>query len=55
MPQLNPRPWFYILSLSWLAVVIMLPLKIYPLTHLNDPSNLSANQTNIKHWVWPWT
>nr|YP_007624894.1 ATP synthase F0 subunit 8 [Leptobrachella oshanensis]AGG15984.1 ATP synthase F0 subunit 8 [Leptobrachella oshanensis] len=55
MPQLNPDPWFYIMFLSWLAVLIILPLKISPLAHLNNPSNFQTDQTNTKHWAWPWT
>ncbi|NP_008768.1 ATP synthase F0 subunit 8 (mitochondrion) [Chelonia mydas] len=54
MPQLNPAPWFMILSSTWLIYTIILQPKI--LSHLptNNPTNKN-NKINTNSWTWPWT
>nr|AGN71293.1 ATP synthase F0 subunit 8 [Leptobrachella pelodytoides] len=54
MPQLNPNPWFYIMFLSWLIILVILPQKINSFKHLTDPFYHPSNLSNTKHWTWPW-
>nr|YP_009180443.1 ATP synthase F0 subunit 8 [Lacerta bilineata] len=51
MPQLNPAPWFMILILIWM-LLIMLLTKI-----LNNKPPLNTSQywkqSDEAHWTWP--
>nr|YP_003457256.1 ATP synthase F0 subunit 8 [Chaunax pictus]BAC23324.1 ATPase subunit 8 [Chaunax penicillatus]BAI77044.1 ATPase subunit 8 [Chaunax pictus] len=54
MPQLNPTPWLYILLLTWLIFLVVLPPKImahvFPnMPHLHHIFNFQTN-----NWYWPW-
>nr|YP_097015.1 ATP synthase F0 subunit 8 [Oedipina poelzi]AAU20439.1 ATP synthase F0 subunit 8 [Oedipina poelzi] len=53
MPQLNPRPWFFILVLSWLIylMVIQLTKNLNMLNELTSKNNMYMTQP----WYWPWT
>nr|WID87001.1 ATP synthase F0 subunit 8 [Anomaloglossus tepuyensis] len=53
MPQLDPSPWFFILSSSWVIFFIFSILKTSKYTFPNDPANLSSSNNN-KPWSWPW-
>nr|BAJ08234.1 ATPase subunit 8 [Acanthosaura armata] len=52
MPQLNPLPWFSVLLITWLFLLIMLT-KILNSNHTIDPQtqNLKATKTP---WAWLW-
>nr|YP_009349012.1 ATPase subunit 8 [Syncrossus hymenophysa]BAW88630.1 ATPase subunit 8 [Syncrossus hymenophysa] len=54
MPQLNPAPWFSILTFSWLIFLIVIPTKI--LSHImpNEPIHISAIYHMYESWDWPW-
>nr|YP_010041661.1 ATP synthase F0 subunit 8 [Scincella reevesii]QPB14675.1 ATP synthase F0 subunit 8 [Scincella reevesii] len=54
MPQLNPSPWFLILLLSWITLLIIFKTKILLSTQPNNPTtpNLMAHHT--APWIWPW-
>nr|AGN71281.1 ATP synthase F0 subunit 8 [Leptodactylus melanonotus] len=53
MPQLDPMPWFFILTSSWLIFVLVTPTKVTKYTHLNDPAPQTFEGLN-KPWFWPW-
>nr|QOH92222.1 ATP synthase F0 subunit 8 [Hapalogenys analis] len=54
MPQLNPTPWFTILELSWVVLLLILVPKI--ITHIfpNSPAPKSAEKPKTTAWTWPW-
>nr|ADK87533.1 ATPase 8 [Dryophytes cinereus] len=54
MPQLDPSPWFSILLVSWLALIMFSPIKTHKYTNLNDPSHKTYKDSN-KPWLWPWS
>nr|WNH23328.1 ATP synthase F0 subunit 8 [Vinciguerria nimbaria]BBG74374.1 ATPase subunits 8 [Vinciguerria nimbaria]BBU25583.1 ATPase subunit 8 [Vinciguerria nimbaria] len=53
MPQLNPAPWFFILALSWLVFLIVIPPKVLNHISPNDPLP-TAKGTHTDPWTWPW-
>nr|YP_097223.1 ATP synthase F0 subunit 8 [Hemidactylium scutatum]AAU20673.1 ATP synthase F0 subunit 8 [Hemidactylium scutatum] len=53
MPQLNLAPWFYILIMSWLVYLMVLP-KTGNMKTPNNPTD-KYNQETPNHWNWPWT
>nr|YP_448846.1 ATP synthase F0 subunit 8 [Indotestudo forstenii]AAY62463.1 ATP synthase F0 subunit 8 [Indotestudo forstenii] len=57
MPQLNPDPWFLVLSSTWLTYTIILQPKISSYLPTNTPTKNNKNNkiTNTKPWTWPWT
>nr|AAY62385.1 ATP synthase F0 subunit 8 [Testudo hermanni] len=57
MPQLNPDPWFLILSSTWLTYTIILQPKISSYLSTNTPNQNNKNNKiiNTKPWTWPWT
>uniref|UniRef100_UPI0030027278 ATP synthase F0 subunit 8 n=1 Tax=Alepes melanoptera TaxID=1218178 RepID=UPI0030027278 len=54
MPQLNPAPWFAILTFSWLIFLTVLPSKIMSHTYPNEPASQSVEKPKTESWVWPW-
>nr|QKI36939.1 ATP synthase F0 subunit 8 [Podargus strigoides]QOL12090.1 ATP synthase F0 subunit 8 [Podargus strigoides]USH58310.1 ATP synthase F0 subunit 8 [Podargus strigoides] len=55
MPQLNPNPWFFIMTLSWLTLSLFIQPKLLTLTSTNHPSNKTLPNPKISPWTWPWT
>nr|YP_448859.1 ATP synthase F0 subunit 8 [Testudo horsfieldii]AAY62476.1 ATP synthase F0 subunit 8 [Testudo horsfieldii] len=56
MPQLNPDPWFLVLSSTWLTYAIILQPKISSYLPTNTPNKNKNNKIiNTKPWTWPWT
>nr|WID86980.1 ATP synthase F0 subunit 8 [Anomaloglossus stepheni] len=53
MPQLDPSPWFFILSSSWTIFLVFSMLKPSKFIFLNDPT-ISSHKNNNKPWSWPW-
>nr|YP_009573137.1 ATP synthase F0 subunit 8 [Pseudis tocantins]QBF44120.1 ATP synthase F0 subunit 8 [Pseudis tocantins] len=53
MPQLDPSPWFLILIVSWLTLVIFMPIKTAKYQQLNDPTP-KLHKGLAKSWHWPW-
>nr|YP_002213655.1 ATP synthase F0 subunit 8 [Chelydra serpentina]ABB22869.1 ATP synthase F0 subunit 8 [Chelydra serpentina]ABK81682.1 ATPase subunit 8 [Chelydra serpentina] len=54
MPQLNPNPWFLILSSAWLIYTLLLQPNIMSYMSMNKPTNKNKI-TNTNPWTWPWT
>nr|QUJ18207.1 ATP synthase protein 8 [Acyrtops beryllinus] len=54
MPQLNPAPWFLILTFSWIIILTIVTPKI--VTHItpNKPSIHESQQPKTNSWTWPW-
>nr|WAB69973.1 ATP synthase F0 subunit 8 [Tepuihyla edelcae] len=52
MPQLDPTPWFSILIVSWLILIVFTP-KVSKYLNLNDPNPQTYKGLN-KPWSWPW-
>nr|YP_009584253.1 ATP synthase F0 subunit 8 [Gallirallus striatus]QBL56281.1 ATP synthase F0 subunit 8 [Gallirallus striatus] len=55
MPQLNPHPWFYIMSLTWLTFSLIIQPKLLSFFPTNPIHNKSPMNTKNQHWIWPWT
>nr|WAB70168.1 ATP synthase F0 subunit 8 [Osteocephalus aff. taurinus DO-2022] len=53
MPQLDPMPWFSILIVSWLILILFSPIKVSKYQNLNDPNHKTYKGLN-KPWHWPW-
>nr|YP_001122865.1 ATP synthase F0 subunit 8 [Macrochelys temminckii]ABK20571.1 ATPase subunit 8 [Macrochelys temminckii] len=54
MPQLNPNPWFLILSSTWLIYTLILQPNIASYLSMNYPTKKNKT-TNTNPWAWPWT
>nr|YP_009685560.1 ATP synthase F0 subunit 8 [Scriptaphyosemion guignardi]QDT76421.1 ATP synthase F0 subunit 8 [Scriptaphyosemion guignardi] len=54
MPQLDPAPWFYILVISWLVFITLIPSKVLAHPAHNDPNTQSAEKPMTSPWNWPW-
>nr|YP_010957034.1 ATP synthase F0 subunit 8 [Bathyanthias cubensis]WMY90218.1 ATP synthase F0 subunit 8 [Bathyanthias cubensis]WMY90231.1 ATP synthase F0 subunit 8 [Bathyanthias cubensis]WMY90244.1 ATP synthase F0 subunit 8 [Bathyanthias cubensis]WMY90257.1 ATP synthase F0 subunit 8 [Bathyanthias cubensis] len=54
MPQLNPLPWFGILTFSWLIFLLV----IFPTVLSNiNPNQVTASNNKARKsgvWSWPW-
>nr|AMR74896.1 ATP synthase subunit 8 [Oreolalax major]QKZ95146.1 ATP synthase F0 subunit 8 [Oreolalax major] len=55
MPQLNPSPWFFILTLSWLVFLFIFTSKIKNIRPLQKPHTTLIFVPTINHWPWSWT
>nr|YP_007375140.1 ATP synthase F0 subunit 8 [Geotrypetes seraphini]AAX58652.1 ATP synthase F0 subunit 8 [Geotrypetes seraphini] len=52
MPQLNPSPWFAMLMMTWMILLLLL-MK----TNVHNTSNpmMSYSSTiKLNPWLWPW-
>nr|YP_010957060.1 ATP synthase F0 subunit 8 [Naucrates ductor]WMY90322.1 ATP synthase F0 subunit 8 [Naucrates ductor] len=54
MPQLNPAPWFAILTFSWLVFLIVIPPKVTAHNFPNEPTPQSTEKPKATPWTWPW-
>nr|YP_004464937.1 ATP synthase F0 subunit 8 [Danio dangila]BAK22917.1 ATPase subunit 8 [Danio dangila] len=54
MPQLNPKPWFMILFLSWVIFLTIIPTKIINHIQPNDPAQIDTKEHKNNPWNWPW-
>nr|AAY41369.1 adenine triphosphatase subunit 8 [Dinornis novaezealandiae]AAY41371.1 adenine triphosphatase subunit 8 [Dinornis novaezealandiae]AAY41373.1 adenine triphosphatase subunit 8 [Dinornis novaezealandiae] len=55
MPQLNPYPWFSILLMVWLILLLLIQPKFLSFIHTNPPSNKTKMAPIPPTWTWPWT
>nr|ABA39055.1 ATP synthase F0 subunit 8 [Leucopternis semiplumbeus]ABA39057.1 ATP synthase F0 subunit 8 [Leucopternis semiplumbeus] len=55
MPQLNPTPWFLIMTLSWLTLTMIIQPKLLPFIPSNTPSTKPITTIHTPSWNWPWT
>nr|ADW93290.1 ATPase 8 [Brachymeles bonitae] len=55
MPQLNPSPWFFILLLSWVTLLLIFKTKILTSTPHNPPMLPDMTTSHTTPWNWPWT
>nr|YP_009723037.1 ATP synthase F0 subunit 8 [Sphenomorphus indicus]QGP73397.1 ATP synthase subunit 8 [Sphenomorphus indicus] len=53
MPQLNPAPWFFILLLSWITMLLIFKTKVL---YSQTPNNTTPKPLvhHIAPWNWPW-
>nr|YP_006303448.1 ATP synthase F0 subunit 8 [Pseudomyxus capensis]AEK53123.1 ATP synthase F0 subunit 8 [Pseudomyxus capensis] len=54
MPQLNPDPWFMMLTFSWLMFITLIPPKIYAHTLPNEPDPQGTKKSEAESWIWRW-
>nr|UWV91728.1 ATP synthase F0 subunit 8 [Prolabeops melanhypopterus] len=54
MPQLNPDPWFAILTFSWLVFLLVMPNKVLNYISPNEPTSMSNEKHKTESWDWPW-
>nr|AJG35748.1 ATP synthase F0 subunit 8 [Tanygnathus lucionensis] len=55
MPQLNPNPWFFIMTMAWLTFSLIIQPKILAFTSTNPPINKTPMTTKNNPWAWPWS
>nr|YP_010958546.1 ATP synthase F0 subunit 8 [Cinclus pallasii]UDF84458.1 ATP synthase F0 subunit 8 [Cinclus pallasii] len=55
MPQLNPGPWFFIMTASWLTLSLIIQPKLVTFISANPPSNPTSKVHKTTPWNWPWT
>nr|AAY68115.1 ATPase 8 [Callisaurus draconoides crinitus] len=54
MPQLNPSPWFLILLMTWLMLMIIYLNKTLNIMYPNPPIKQQSEKKNQTPWTWPW-
>nr|YP_112468.1 ATP synthase F0 subunit 8 [Chlorurus sordidus]WNH18023.1 ATP synthase F0 subunit 8 [Chlorurus spilurus]BAD52422.1 ATPase subunits 8 [Chlorurus sordidus] len=54
MPQLNPRPWFWIFMFAWVIFLGVLPKKVLSHKFLNDPASETKETPVSAPWSWRW-
>nr|YP_009344666.1 ATP synthase F0 subunit 8 [Chaetobranchopsis bitaeniatus]ALR68880.1 ATP synthase F0 subunit 8 [Chaetobranchopsis bitaeniatus] len=54
MPQLNPHPWFIILTFSWMIFLVMIPPKVLAHSFPNEPALQNTKNPKTEPWNWPW-
>nr|YP_009182783.1 ATP synthase F0 subunit 8 [Austrolebias charrua]AKL82656.1 ATP synthase subunit 8 [Austrolebias charrua] len=54
MPQLNPSPWFLILSFAWLTFLLLAPSKILTHAYPFQPVLKNMKKFNVAPWNWLW-
>nr|YP_010397724.1 ATP synthase F0 subunit 8 [Rasbora borneensis]UQJ78884.1 ATP synthase F0 subunit 8 [Rasbora borneensis] len=54
MPQLNPIPWFMILTFSCEIVVFLTPTKVFGRTKPNELTLMDTKKYQSLNWTWPW-
>nr|QGM79606.1 ATP synthase F0 subunit 8 [Chlamydotis macqueenii]QOD97245.1 ATP synthase F0 subunit 8 [Chlamydotis macqueenii] len=55
MPQLNPKPWFLIMLMTWSIFSLIIQPKLLHFTTPNPLSNMIPTTTKTTPWSWPWT
>nr|YP_097262.1 ATP synthase F0 subunit 8 [Hydromantes brunus]AAU20712.1 ATP synthase F0 subunit 8 [Hydromantes brunus] len=55
MPQLNPDPWFFIFTTSWLVYLVLLMSKTSNFKQSNEPTMQNISKSKPQPWNWPWT
>nr|YP_010234389.1 ATP synthase F0 subunit 8 [Acanthodactylus boskianus]QTA72542.1 ATP synthase F0 subunit 8 [Acanthodactylus boskianus] len=53
MPQLNPAPWFYILILVWLTLIMLFTKVLSNKTTTLPTQYQLISHSNFWHWPWP--
>nr|YP_009685911.1 ATP synthase F0 subunit 8 [Epiplatys grahami]QDW10687.1 ATP synthase F0 subunit 8 [Epiplatys grahami] len=54
MPQLNPEPWFLILTFSWVIFLTFIPPKVLAHYAFNEPNIQNSGKSKKENWNWPW-
>nr|ABY73868.1 ATPase 8 [Petrosaurus mearnsi] len=54
MPQLNPSPWFFILTMTWTVLMIIFLNKTLTMLHPNTPTESYLETKHLFPWTWPW-
>nr|AMB36474.1 ATP synthase F0 subunit 8 [Brachygobius kabiliensis] len=54
MPQLNPSPWFFILTFSWMIFLALAIPKTLNHKFPNNPTPQSTLTPKVNNWTWPW-
>nr|ADQ27500.1 ATP syntase subunit 8 [Campylopterus curvipennis]ADQ27509.1 ATP syntase subunit 8 [Campylopterus curvipennis]ADQ27512.1 ATP syntase subunit 8 [Campylopterus curvipennis]ADQ27521.1 ATP syntase subunit 8 [Campylopterus curvipennis]ADQ27524.1 ATP syntase subunit 8 [Campylopterus curvipennis] len=55
MPQLNPNPWLFIMTISWLTFSLIIQPKLLSFMPTNSPLEKTLTNTKPSSWPWPWT
>nr|AKJ76865.1 ATP synthase F0 subunit 8 [Holbrookia maculata] len=54
MPQLNPSPWFLILLMTWIMLMVIYLNKTLNLFLPNLPTKHQSKEKHLTPWTWPW-
>nr|ADW93250.1 ATPase 8 [Lygosoma quadrupes] len=55
MPQLNPTPWFFIMILSWITLLLLFKNKTTTVSPQNPTTTTDLKMDKTNPWSWPWT
>nr|NP_115393.1 ATP synthase F0 subunit 8 [Tinamus major]AAK53243.1 ATPase 8 [Tinamus major] len=55
MPQLNPNPWFSIMTSLWIIFLLIMQPKSSTTYFPNSPSHKTKPTLKPLSWSWPWT
>nr|YP_010503100.1 ATP synthase F0 subunit 8 [Pristella maxillaris]QYF07782.1 ATP synthase F0 subunit 8 [Pristella maxillaris]UXD78983.1 ATP synthase F0 subunit 8 [Pristella maxillaris] len=54
MPQLILSPWFFILVVSWVIFLTIIPSKVMNFYFNNEPETASTHKPKTHAWDWTW-
>nr|CAI84808.1 ATPase subunit 8 [Lampetra fluviatilis] len=54
MPQLEPAPWFFMLTVSWLIILLLIMPTIMFYQTQNTVFVQQATKPKQPTWTWPW-
>nr|AKJ76897.1 ATP synthase F0 subunit 8 [Phrynosoma sherbrookei] len=54
MPQLNPSPWFLILLMTWIMLMLIFLNKTLSMLYPNTPAQNQSKTNPLMPWTWPW-
>nr|YP_010534107.1 ATP synthase F0 subunit 8 [Rexea antefurcata]UXX50398.1 ATP synthase F0 subunit 8 [Rexea antefurcata] len=54
MPQLNPSPWFFILTATWTVLLLIILPKVMSYVLPNNPAHKDSQKSKRANWAWPW-
>ncbi|NP_008152.1 ATP synthase F0 subunit 8 (mitochondrion) [Petromyzon marinus] len=54
MPQLDPAPWFSMLTVSWLIIFLLIMPTILFYQPQNTISTKQVTKPKQSTWTWPW-
>nr|YP_001165429.1 ATP synthase F0 subunit 8 [Chlamydosaurus kingii]ABK53968.1 ATPase subunit 8 [Chlamydosaurus kingii]ABK53981.1 ATPase subunit 8 [Chlamydosaurus kingii]ABK53994.1 ATPase subunit 8 [Chlamydosaurus kingii] len=51
MPQLNPSPWFFVMVITWMTMILLITKLTTTQTHTTPTKTPKPNYTQS---TWPW-
>nr|YP_008593617.1 ATP synthase F0 subunit 8 [Ariomma lurida]BAN83598.1 ATPase subunit 8 [Ariomma lurida] len=54
MPQLDPNPWLFVFSCTWVVLLTIVVPKLLAHQFPNDLSSQTISKPKGQSWDWPW-